>query len=213
MMQAIKRFDPDRGCRLSTYAVWWIRAAIQEYILRSWSQVRLGTTAAQKKLFFNLRRLKVRLQPGGGDLTLETVSTVAIRLGVPEADVITMDQRLSAPDSSLNAPLNIEGERERQDRLVDQEESQESKLGDREELGLHRKLLRDAIQSLNDRERHILTERYLRDRAVKLATLSAHFGVSRERIRQIEKRALEKLQNSMNRAAFEAKAAAPRFAA
>jgi RNA polymerase sigma-32 factor len=203
MMQAVKRFDPDRGFRLATYAMWWIRAAIQEFILHSWSQVKMGTTAAQKKLFFNLRRLKGQLQAiDEGDLPPEVVTQIATRLDVPEADVVTMNRRLSSPDHSLNAPLRADSEGEWQDWLVDSEESQESKLGEREELGLRRDLLRDAMKTLNERERHILTERRLREEPVTLEDLSRHYNISRERVRQIEVRAFEKLQKSIKSAAI-----------
>jgi len=203
MMQAVKRFDPDRGFRLATYAMWWIRAAIQEYILHSWSLVKMGTTAAQKKLFFNLRKLKGQLQAiEDGDLPPEIVTTIATKLEVPENDVINMNRRLASPDHSLNAPLRADGEGEWQDWLVDQEESQEAKLGDRQELGLRRDLLQNAMKTLNDRERHILTERRLRDEPVTLEDLSRKYNISRERVRQIEVRAFEKLQKSIKSAAM-----------
>ena len=203
MMQAVKRFDPDRGFRLATYAMWWIRAAIQEYILHSWSLVKMGTTAAQKKLFFNLRKLKGQLQAiEDGDLPPEIVTTIATKLEVPESDVVNMNRRLASPDHSLNAPLRADGEGEWQDWLVDQEDSQESKLGDRQELGLRRDLLKNAMKTLNDRERHILTERRLRDEPVTLEDLSRKYNISRERVRQIEVRAFEKLQKSIKSAAM-----------
>jgi RNA polymerase sigma-32 factor len=203
MMQAVKRFDPDRGFRLATYAMWWIRAAIQEYILHSWSLVKMGTTAAQKKLFFNLRKLKGQLQQiDEGDMSPEMVAQIATKLEVPEADVVNMNRRLSSPDHSLNAPMRIDGEGEWQDWLVDTEESQEAKLGDREELGLRRDLLRNAMRTLNERERYILTERRLRDEPVTLEDLSRKYNISRERVRQIEVRAFEKLQKSIKQAAL-----------
>jgi len=203
MMQAVKRFDPDRGFRLATYAMWWIRAAIQEYILHSWSLVKMGTTAAQKKLFFNLRKLKGQLQAiDDGDLPPEIVSKIATKLEVPESDVVSMNRRLASPDHSLNSPLRTDGEGEWQDWLVDQEESQEAKLGDRQELGLRRDLLRNAMKTLNDRERHILTERRLRDEPVTLEDLSRKYNISRERVRQIEVRAFEKLQKAIKSAAI-----------
>ena len=203
MMQAVKRFDPDRGFRLATYAMWWIRAAIQEYILHSWSLVKMGTTAAQKKLFFNLRKLKGQLQAiEDGDLPPEIVTSIATKLEVPESDVVNMNRRLASPDHSLNAPLRADGEGEWQDWLVDQEESQEAKLGDRQELGLRRDLLKNAMKTLNDRERHILTERRLRDEPVTLEDLSRKYNISRERVRQIEVRAFEKLQKSIKSAAM-----------
>jgi RNA polymerase sigma-32 factor len=201
MMQAVKRFDPDRGFRLATYAMWWIRAAIQEYILHSWSLVKMGTTAAQKKLFFNLRKLKGQLQAiDDGDLSPELVSTIATKLEVPEADVVNMNRRLSSPDHSLNAPLRADSEGEWQDWLVDTDDTQEQKLGDREELGLRRDLLKNALKSLNERERYILTERRLREEPVTLEDLSRKYNISRERVRQIEVRAFEKLQKSIKTA-------------
>src|SRR6516162_6464379 len=190
MMQAVKRFDPDRGFRLATYAMWWIRAAIQEYILHSWSLVKMGTTAAQKKLFFNLRKLKGQLQAmEEGDLSPENLKKIATELDVPEADVISMNRRLASPDHSLNAPLRSE--------------SQETRLGDRQELGLRRDLLEKAMTHLNDRERHILTERRLRENPTTLEDLSQQYGISRERVRQIEVRAFEKLQKAIKAAAVE----------
>ena len=204
MMQAVKRFDPDRGFRLATYAMWWIRAAIQEYILHSWSLVKMGTTAAQKKLFFNLRKLKGQLQAiDEGDLSPEIVTSIATKLEVPESDVISMNRRLSSPDHSLNAPLRADSEGEWQDWLVDQEDTQEQKLGDREELGLRRDLLKNAMKTLNERERFILTERRLREEPVTLEDLSRKYNISRERVRQIEVRAFEKLQKAMRSAAHE----------
>ena len=204
MMQAVKRFDPDRGFRLATYAMWWIRASIQEYILHSWSLVKMGTTAAQKKLFFNLRKIKGQLQAiEEGDMSPENVKAVADRLNVPEADVISMNRRLASQDHSLNAPLKIDGDGEWQDWLVDETESQEIALGDREELGKRQKLLSQALGTLNERERHILTQRRLRDEPTTLEDLSQEYGISRERVRQIEVRAFEKLQKSIRNAAIE----------
>src|SRR3982750_3830038 len=195
MMQAVKRFDPDRGFRLATYAMWWIRAAIQEYILHSWSLVKMGTTAAQKKLFFNLRKLKGQLQAmEEGDLSPENLKKIATELDVPEADVISMNRRLASPDHSLNAPLRADSEGEWQDWLVDESESQETRLGESQELGLRRDLLEKAMAHLNDRERHILTERRLKENPTTLEDLSQQYGISRERVRQIEVRAFEKLQ-------------------
>ena len=203
MMQAVKRFDPERGFRLATYAMWWIRAAIQEYILHSWSLVKMGTTAAQKKLFFNLRKLKGQLQAiEEGDLAPEMVTKIATELDVPEQDVINMNRRLASPDHSLNAPLRADSEGEWQDWLVDDQDSQEILLADREELGKRRRLLRDALENLNDRERHILMERRLRDNPTTLEDLSQHYGISRERVRQIEVRAFEKLQKAIKNAAI-----------
>jgi len=201
MMQAVKRFDPDRGFRLATYAMWWIRAAMQEYILHSWSLVKMGTTAAQKKLFFNLRKLKGQLQAiDDGDLPPDVVTSIATTLEVPEADVVSMNRRLSSPDHSLNAPLRADSEGEWQDWLVDSDDTQEQKLGDREELGLRRDLLRDAMKTLNERERFILTERRLREEPVTLEDLSRKYNISRERVRQIEVRAFEKLQKAIKSA-------------
>jgi RNA polymerase sigma-32 factor len=201
MMQAVKRFDPDRGFRLATYAMWWIRAAIQEYILHSWSQVKMGTTAAQKKLFFNLRKIKGQLGAiEEGDLPPEIVTTIATKLEVPEADVVQMNRRLSSPDHSLNAPLRADSEGEWQDTLPDKEDTQEQKLGEREELRLRRDLLKTAMSTLNERERFILTERRLRDEPVTLEDLSRKYNISRERVRQIEVRAFEKLQKSIKQA-------------
>ena len=204
MMQAVKRFDPDRGFRLATYAMWWIRASIQEYILHSWSLVKIGTTAAQKKLFFNLRRLKGQIQAiEEGDLTPEHVAKIAKELDVPEADVVSMNRRLMAPDNSLNAPLRADSEGEWQDWLVDDEASQESKLGDRQELGLRRDLLKTAMSHLTERERDILMERRLKENPTTLEDLSAKYGISRERVRQIEVRAFEKLQKAIKSGAME----------
>jgi len=204
MMQAVKRFDPDRGFRLATYAMWWIRAAIQEYILHSWSLVKMGTTAAQKKLFFNLRKLKGQLQAvEDGDLSPENLKKIATELDVPEADVISMNRRLASPDHSLNAPLRSDSEGEWQDWLVDETESQEAKLADRQELGLRRDLLEKALTHLNERERHILGERRLKENPTTLEDLSQHYGISRERVRQIEVRAFEKLQKAIKAAAIE----------
>jgi RNA polymerase sigma-32 factor len=204
MMQAVKRFDPDRGFRLATYAMWWIRAAIQEYILHSWSLVKMGTTAAQKKLFFNLRKLKGQLQAvEDGDLSPENLKKIATELDVPEADVVSMNRRLASPDHSLNAPLRSDSEGEWQDWLVDETESQETKLGERQELGLRRDLLEKAMTHLNERERHILGERRLRENPTTLEDLSQQYGISRERVRQIEVRAFEKLQKAIKAAALE----------
>ncbi|WP_372400162.1 RNA polymerase sigma factor RpoH [Azospirillum sp. HJ39] len=206
MMQAVKRFDPDRGFRLATYAMWWIRAAIQEYILHSWSLVKMGTTAAQKKLFFNLRRLKGQMQAiEEGDLSPEQVHAIATKLDVPEQDVVNMNRRLASPDHSLNAPLRAESEGEWQDFLVDETASQEISLADREELGKRRELLAGAMTALNDRERDILTERRLREVPTTLEDLSQKYGISRERVRQIEVRAFEKLQKAIRAAAVERK--------
>jgi RNA polymerase sigma-32 factor len=204
MMQAVKRFEPDRGFRLATYAMWWIRAAIQEYILHSWSLVKMGTTAAQKKLFFNLRKLKGQLQAiEEGDMSPENVKKIATELNVTEDEVITMNRRLAAPDHSLNAPLKIDGDGEWQDWLVDETETQEIALAERQELTKRRNLLGQAMKSLNQRERHILTERRLKDEPTTLEDLSREYGISRERVRQIEVRAFEKLQKAIRNAAME----------
>ena len=198
LMQAVKRFDPDRGFRLATYAMWWIRAAIQEYILHSWSLVKLGTTAAQKKLFFNLRRLKSQMQAiEEGDLSPEAVKQIATTLEVTEQDVIDMNRRLEGPDHSLNASLRSEGDSEWQDWLVDDSASQETVLAEEDELDHRRGLLGAAMHVLNDREKHILTERRLKEEPTTLEDLSAQYGISRERVRQIEVRAFEKLQKAM----------------
>jgi RNA polymerase sigma-32 factor len=204
MMQAVKRFEPDRGFRLATYAMWWIKAAIQEYILHSWSLVKIGTTAAQKKLFFNLRRIKGEIQAmEEGDLIPENVKEIATRLNVSETEVISMNRRMAAPDNSLNAPLRADSEGEWQDWLVDESESQETRLADSEELEKRRDLLQSALETLNERERHILVERRLSEDPLTLEQLSQQFGISRERVRQIEVRAFEKLQKSMRTAAIE----------
>jgi RNA polymerase sigma-32 factor len=198
MMQAVKRFDPDRGFRLATYAMWWIRAAIQEYILHSWSLVKMGTTAAQKKLFFNLRRLKGQMQAiEDGDLQPEQVAKIARALAVPEQDVINMNRRLAAPDNSLNAPVRLDGEGEWQDWLVDVSDSQETVFAEQEEMSGRQALLATALKTLNPRERHILTQRRLSEEPTTLEDLSREYGISRERVRQIEVRAFEKLQKAM----------------
>ncbi|HET6239887.1 MAG TPA: RNA polymerase sigma factor RpoH [Acetobacteraceae bacterium] len=198
MMEAVKRFDPERGFRLATYAMWWIRAAIQEYILHSWSLVKMGTTAAQKKLFFNLRRLKGQMQAiEDGDLKPEQVSKIATMLAVPEQDVVSMNRRLAAPDHSLNAPVRADSEGEWQDWLVDESESQEASIGEHEELSGRQALLAPALQTLNTRERRILEERRLKDEPTTLEDLSQEYNISRERVRQIEVRAFEKLQKAM----------------
>ena len=198
MMQAVKRFDPDRGFRLATYAMWWIRAAIQEYILHSWSLVKMGTTAAQKKLFFNLRRLKGQMQAiDEGDLQPEQVTKIATALAVPEQDVVSMNRRLAAPDHSLNAPVRMDSEGEWQDWLVDESESQETMLADHEEMTGRKALLNGALGTLNERERHILIERRLKENPTTLEELSQQYNISRERVRQIEVRAFEKLQKAM----------------
>jgi RNA polymerase sigma-32 factor len=199
LMQAVKRFDPDRGFRLATYAMWWIRAAIQEYILHSWSLVKIGTTAAQKKLFFNLRKLKGKMKAvEDGDMTPEHVTAIANKLNVSEDEVVNMDRRLSSPDNSLNAPVRAEREGEWQDWLVDESDTQEDTLAHMQELQQRKALLKDAMKILNNRERDILTRRRLQDRATTLEELSQMYHISRERVRQIEVRAFEKIQKWMN---------------
>lgn len=210
MMQAVKRFDPDRGFRLATYAMWWIRAAIQEYILHSWSLVKMGTTAAQKKLFFNLRRLKGQMQAiEDGDLQPEQVAKIAHALAVPEQDVVNMNRRLTAPDHSLNAPLRSDSEGEWQDWLVDESENQETVIAEQEEVSGRKALLGSALKTLNDRERHILIERRLQDNPTTLEDLSQQYNISRERVRQIEVRAFEKLQKAMKAEIAERRRAQP----
>ncbi|HAD24887.1 MAG TPA: RNA polymerase sigma factor RpoH [Alphaproteobacteria bacterium] len=207
LMQSVKRFEPDKGFRLATYAMWWIRAAIQEYILRSWSLVKIGTTAAQKKLFFNLRRVKGQIQAlEEGDMTPEQVQLIADKLNVSESDVTSMNQRMAGHDNSLNAPLRADTEGEWQDWLVDETPDQETQLGESEEFTLRHKMLLAAMKELNERERHILTERRLKDNPSTLEDLSQVYDISRERVRQIEVRAFEKLQKSMRRAAQEMQA-------
>jgi RNA polymerase sigma-32 factor len=209
MMQAVKRFDPDRGFRLATYAMWWIRASIQEYILHSWSLVKMGTTASQKKLFFNLRKIKGQLKAfEEGDLSPENVTTIADKLKVSEDDVVSMNRRLSGGDQSLNAPLRIDGDGEWQDWLEDDSDNQEVMLGQEEELDHRRKMLTEAFRCLNERERHILQERRLKDDPATLEELSHEYGISRERVRQIEVRAFEKLQRAMRNAALQENMAA-----
>jgi RNA polymerase sigma-32 factor len=194
LMQAVKRFEPEKGFKLATYAMWWIRASIQEYILRSWSLVKMGTTASQKKLFFNLRKAKSKISAfEEGDLKPDQVALIATRLGVPEQDVIDMNRRLGG-DASLNAPLREEGEGEWQDWLVDESSSQEAILADREESDVRSSALKGALGVLNERERRIFEARRLADEPVTLEDLSTEFGVSRERVRQIEVRAFEKVQ-------------------
>ena len=206
LMQAVKKFEPDKGFRLATYAMWWIRASIQEYILRSWSLVKMGTTAAQKKLFFNLRKAKSQISAfQEGDLRPEQVSEIATKLGVLDSEVISMNRRLSGPDASLNAPLRVDGESEWQDWLEDETAvSQETYVAENQERTIRMSLLEAAMTELTDRERHILTERRLKDNPTTLEELASEYGVSRERVRQIEVRAFEKLQKSM-KAAAEAK--------
>jgi len=203
LMQAVKKFEPDKGFRLATYAMWWIRASIQEYILRSWSLVKMGTTAAQKKLFFNLRKAKSEISAlEEGDLHPDQVHQIATKLGVLDSEVISMNRRLAGPDASLNAPLRSDSENEWQDWLEDKDAvSQETRLAENEERSIRMGLLEEAMAELTDRERHILTERRLKDDPTTLETLATEYGVSRERVRQIEVRAFEKLQKAMRAAA------------
>lgn len=205
MMQAVKRFDPEKGFRLATYAMWWIRASIQEYILHSWSLVKMGTTAAQKKLFFNLRRLKREMQAiDEGDLSPEQVTHIATTLDVSEQEVVNMNRRLSGGDQSLNAPLRSDSEAEWQDWLVDQDaQSQEEIVIERDEYDKRHQLLTDAMADLTDREQHIITERRLSEDPKTLEEISQVYGISRERVRQIEARAFEKLQKAMTTRANE----------
>lgn len=203
LMQAVKRFEPERGFRLATYAMWWIKASIQEYVLRSWSLVKMGTTANQKRLFFNLRKVKSKIQAlDDGDLNPEQVKEIATRLNVSEDDVVSMNRRLSG-DTSLNAPIRAsEGESgEWQDWLVDDSSSQEQMLIEEDELENRRAMLEQAMEGLNDRERRIFKARRLSDDPVTLEELSTEFGISRERVRQIEVRAFEKVQNAVKAAA------------
>jgi RNA polymerase sigma-32 factor len=209
LMQAVKRFDPERGFRLATYAMWWIRAAIQEYILHSWSLVKIGTTAAQKKLFFNLRKLKGQIDAfEDGDLTPEHVDEIAKRLSVTEAEVVMMNRRMAGSDHSLNAPLRADAEGEWIDWLADDKESQEIRLAESEEYSQRQVLLKEALSILNERERHILTERRLSEEPSTLEDLSKVYSISRERVRQIEVRAFEKLQKAIRNAAIEQNLAA-----
>src|SRR5579863_5760670 len=210
LMQAVKRFEPDKGFRLATYAMWWIRAAIQEYILRTWSLVKLGTTANQKKLFFNLRKAKNKIHAiEEGDLTPEHTAEIATKLGVSQTEVTSMNRRLSAPDSSLNAPLRSESEAEWQDWLADETLDQETRMAEREEMGDRHELLINAMKDLTERERDIIEARRLRDEPATLEELSQKYRVSRERVRQIEVRAFEKLQRGMKSAMNHAALPAP----
>jgi RNA polymerase sigma-32 factor len=212
LMQAVKRFEPDKGFRLATYAMWWIKASIQEFILRSWSLVKMGTTASQKKLFFNLRKVKGQIQAlEEGDLRPDQVAEISRRLGVPQEDVISMNRRLSG-DASLNAPVRIDAEGEWQDWLVDEGPNQETTLAEGEESSMRHDMLTEAMEKLNDRERRVFEARRLRDDPVTLEDLSQEFGVSRERIRQIEVRAFEKVQKAVRAAASKALAPKPQLA-
>ena len=211
LMQAVKRFEPDKGFRLATYAMWWIKASIQEYVLRSWSLVKMGTTASQKKLFFNLRRMKGQIQAlEEGDLKPDQVKLIATRLGVEEKEVVNMNRRLSG-DASLNSHISADAEGEWQDWLVDDADSQEEILVNNEEAAMRKEMLNGALEKLTDRERRVFEARKLRDEPITLEDLSVEFNVSRERIRQIEVRAFEKVQKAVKNAAQ--KALAPRAAA
>ena len=206
LMQAVKRFDPEKGFRLATYAMWWIRASIQEYILRSWSLVKMGTTSAQKKLFFNLRKAKSKIGAlDEGDMHPDNVAKIAGDLGVSEAEVVSMNRRLSGGDASLNAMISADGESsmEWQDWLEDEDADQASDYELKDELSLRRNMLNSAMDGLNDRERDILTQRRLVDEVKTLEELSETYGISRERVRQIEVRAFEKLQEKMREMALE----------
>ncbi|MBD24797.1 MAG: RNA polymerase sigma factor RpoH [Candidatus Marinimicrobia bacterium] len=198
LMRAVKKFDPERGFRLATYAMWWIKAAINEYVLSSWSLVKVGTVAAQKKLFFNLRKLKAKLgQYGEGDISDEAAETIARRLDVSTTEVINMDRRLTRSDASLNQPVIEDGDAERQDLLVDESPDQETVLAEKEERALGVGLLRQAMDCLNKRERHIIEERRLAENPRTLEDIGQEYGISRERVRQIENRAFEKLQKAV----------------
>jgi RNA polymerase sigma-32 factor len=199
LMQGVKKFEADRGFRLATYAMWWIRASIQEFILRSWSLVKMGTTAAQKKLFFNLRRMKNQIEAfEDGDLKPEDVTKIATDLGVSEEDVVSMNRRMAmGGDTSLNVPLREEGDGQWQDWLVDNEPLQDERVAEAQETRVRHELLIEAMKALNEREKHILTERRLTDEPKTLEELSQVYDVSRERIRQIEVRAFEKLQKAL----------------
>jgi RNA polymerase sigma-32 factor len=205
LMQGVKKFEPDRGFRLATYAMWWIRASIQEYILRSWSLVKMGTTAAQKKLFFNLRRMKAKLDAfEDGDLSPEHVAKIATDLGVTEEEVTSMNRRMAmGGDTSLNVPMREDGEGQWQDWLADEDQLQDERVAEAQEATVRHEMLVSAMEDLNERERHILTERRLTDDPKTLEELSQVYDVSRERVRQIEVRAFEKLQKAMMRIAGE----------
>ena len=208
LLQAVKRFDPERGFRLATYAMWWIRASIQEFILRSWSLVKIGTTSDQKKLFFNLRKAKSKISAiEEGDLTPEHVATLADQLGVSPTEVVNMNRRLSAPDSSLNAPLRSDSESEWQDWLPDETLDQETRMAETQEVDERKELLSAALGELPDREREIIIARRLQDEPATLEELSHKFGISRERVRQIEVRAFDRLQKSMKNALRDKRAA------
>ena len=199
IMQAVKKFDPERGCRLATYAMWWIRAQIQEYVLHSWSLVKIGTTAAQKKLFFNLKKLKNQLSSiDSGDLSPENAREIANRLNVKEAEVLDMNNRLFSGDQSLNIQVGNEGDAEWQDMLVDSNDTQDNIIANTDELLYRKKIFEKAIKVLNDREKEIIKLRKLKDKPVKLEELSKKFNISRERVRQIEVKAFEKLKKQVS---------------
>tara|TARA_Y100000590_G_scaffold417270_1_gene516859 strand:- start:924 stop:1775 length:852 start_codon:yes stop_codon:yes gene_type:complete len=199
IMQAVKKFDPERGFRLATYAMWWIRAQIQEYVLHSWSLVKIGTTAAQKKLFFNLRKLKNQLNSiDSGNLSPENAREIASRLNVKEGEVLDMNNRLFSGDQSLNVQVGDEGDTEWQDMLIDTNENQENLLADANELSYRKKIFKSALEILNQREREIIKLRKLKNKPVKLEELSKKYNISRERVRQIEEKALEKLQKQVS---------------
>ena len=199
IMQAVKKFDPERGFRLATYAMWWIRAHIQEYVLHSWSLVKIGTTAAQKKLFFNLKKLKNQLSSiDSGDLSPENAREIASRLNVKEAEVVDMNNRLFAGDQSLNVQVGDEGDTEWQDMLIDYHDTQDKVLANSNEFLFRKKIFEEALEILNDREKEMFTLRKLRDNPVKLEELSKKFNISRERVRQIEEKAFEKLQKQVS---------------
>ena len=199
IMQAVKKFDPERGFRLATYAMWWIRAQIQEYVLHSWSLVKIGTTTAQKKLFFNLKKLKNQLSSiDSGNLSPENAREIASRLNVKEAEVLDMDNRLFSGDQSLNVQVGEEGDTEWQDMLVDSNDTQDNILANSNELSFRKKIFEQALEVLNDREKEIITLRKLKDKPLKLEELSKKFNISRERVRQIEEKAFEKLQKQVS---------------
>jgi RNA polymerase sigma-32 factor len=213
LMKAVKKFEPERGFRLATYAMWWIKASINEYILNSWSLVKVGTVAAQKKLFFNLRRLKAKLGVyEEGDLSPEIVTKIATELKVSENDVIMMNRRLAGPDASLNVPVGEDQSMDRVDLLVDDGSNQEDLYAAHEETNLGNQLLKDALETLSERERHIITARRLSSDPVTLEELGGEYGVSRERVRQIENRAFEKLQTAVKKAARALNDREPRMA-